>query len=325
MSIVLVNFLIVIIGSIAVLLTAYFSVKSSVVLGYHFGLSDELIGMTVLSVGTSLPEIMTHIVCSLKILEHPQLLNNLSGLVLGTNIGSDIFQQNFVLSIVAIVGIVTVEKNHLFKDMGGLIFASLLVLIFGLNGIISRFEGFILFFGYILYLFMLKKRGMIEEKSIVKIQKKQVFKNIIILILSFTIMAFSADKVVDSSEMLIKQLHISASYFGIIVLGVASAMPELTTSLIAIFKKKKAISAGILIGSNVTNPMFALGLGALISTYTVPQVVILLDLPFKIFTALLILYFLWKHEILKKKNAIALICIYLTYIYVRNLWFPVDF
>jgi len=321
----LANFLILIIGSIAVLFTAYFSVKSSVILGYHFGLSDELIGMTVLSVGTSLPEIMTHIICSLKIVEHPQLLNNLSGLVLGANIGSDIFQQNFVLGIVAIVGIVTVAKNHLYKDMGGLIGASLLLLLFGFNGIISRFEGFILFFGYILYLFILKKRGMIEKKSIIKIQKRQVFKNIAILILSFTIMAFSTDKVVDSSEVLIKQLHISASYFGIIILGVAVALPELSTSLIAVFKKKKAISAGILIGSNVTNPMFALGLGALISTYTVPQVIILFDLPFKIFTALLILYFLWKHEILRKKNAIVLICIYLIYIYVRNLWFPIDF
>jgi cation:H+ antiporter len=108
-------------------------------------------------------------------------------------------------------------------------------------------------------------------------------------------------------------------------LGVAVALPELTTSLIAVFKKKKAISAGILIGSNVTNPMFALGLGALISTYTVPHVIILFDLPFKIFTALLILYFLWKHEILKKKNAIVLICIYLIYIYIRSLWFPIDF
>ncbi len=67
------------------------------------------------------------------------------------------------------------------------------------------------------------------------------------------------------------RLPIIASFFGVLVLGVATALPELTTALVSIAKGEKDISAGLLIGSNVTNPLLGIGLGAMISTYTLPD------------------------------------------------------
>ena len=138
-------------------------------------------------------------------------------------------------------------------------------------------------------------------------------------------MAFAANKVISVSTKLVAEMSISASYFGVLLLGIASALPELTTSLIAVFKRKKGISAGVLIGSNVTNPLLGLGLGAMISGYAIPKVTMFYDLPFKIGIAGLIFWFLWRNEKLNKWEALTLIGVFIAYLALRNFLFPVDF
>ncbi|MBW2997033.1 hypothetical protein KY349_01690, partial [Candidatus Woesearchaeota archaeon] len=228
-----------------------------------------------------------------------------------------------IISVIALVGVLVVAKKHLVKDVGGLIAAAVLVWIFSYNGFISKLEGGVLFFGYIAYLFILKKYGMTEEDSIIQDKDNRTWKHVVIVLASFVLMAFAADKMVNHSVILVRQLPISASFFGVILLGIAAAFPELMTALLAVYRKKAKISAGVLIGSNITNPMFALGLGAMISSYTVPNVVVWYDLPVKIATALLILWFLWKGK-LKKRNAVILILLYLAYLFFRQMFFPAD-
>jgi cation:H+ antiporter len=318
------NFLVVLFSAAVVILTADFAIRSSVAIAKRFRLSDELIGMTVLSIGTSMPEIITHIVGSIKILANPAELHDISGLVIGANIGSDIFQQNFLIGLIGIIGVIVVHKKHLIKDVGGLIAASVLLLLFSYNGLISRIEGLILMFLYIIYLVVLQKYGMMgRDSKIIGDKHDHVLKNSVIVIASFALMAFAANSLLKNSEILVRATPLSASFFGVILLGVASAFPEMTTSLIAVFKRKAKISAGILIGSNITNPMFAVGIGALISTYTVPNVSIVFDLPFKIATAFLI-FFMLKKGHLKKWQAASLIGLYIAYLVIRNVYFPVD-
>lgn len=269
---------------------------------------------------------MTHIIGSLDILRNPQDLNTLSGLLIGTNIGSDIFQQNFVLPIIGIIGTIIVVRKNLLSGIGGLIVASLLVWIFALGGFISRIEGAIMLLAYIAYLVYLKKSKISEEFKVTNhLSKKGIVWAFALIGFSFIIIAVVADEVLKASIIIVSQLSISASFFGVIILGVASALPELTTSLIAIFKKKQDISAGILIGSNITNPLFGIGFGALISTYTVPNVVVFYDLPIKIITAFIILFFLLRNEQLNKWEAVVLIALFIVYVLLRNSLFPVDF
>ena len=322
----LIEFLTVIIGAIIILILAQIIISNSIELAKHYGLSGTFIGLTVLSIGTSMPEIMTHVVGSINIVKSPATINTLSGLLIGTNIGSDIFQQNFVLAIIALIRTVMVVKKNLLAEMGGLIAAALLVWAFSLGGFISRLEGLILVIAYVAYLIYLKKNKISESfKAESHLSKKQVILALSLVLVSFIIMAVVADEVLNASTILVAALHISASFFGVIMLGIASALPELTTSLVAIFKHKKDISAGILIGSNITNPLFGIGLGALISTYTVPNVIVFYDLPIKIATAFLIYYFLRKGKDLNKKEAIVLIGIYLIYLVIRQIYFSVDF
>ena len=283
---------IVIIGALFIVLLAHLIISKSIHLSKHFNLSGTFVGMTILSIGTSLPEIMTHVIGSLQIIKNPQLLPGISALVIGTNIGSDIFQQHFILGIIAIIGGVYLAKKDLFPLMGGLLGGAVLLLLVGLNGSISRLEGLLLVIIYIIYLIYLKyhanftrtkdlkKQNHISAKK--QLTKKEIASTTTILTFAFIAMAIVTNHVLKFSTVLLENLNISASFFGIIVIGVAAALPELTTALVALHKKRHQMSVGVLIGSNITNPTFALGIGAAISTYLVPKAVIIYDLPIKI-------------------------------------------
>ncbi len=322
----LIEFLTVIAGVIIILGLAQIIIKYSIELARHYGFSGTFIGLTVLSIGTSIPEIMANLIGSINILQDPASLDTLSSLLLGTNIGSDIFQETMVLGIVGIIGTIIVIKRNLLVEVGGLIGAAMLTWLFALGGLISRWEGAFLMLAYAAYLLYLKNSRISEQfKASNHLRGNELVWAGIIIVISFIIMAFAANQVLDASAILVSALPVSASFFGVVMLGIASALPELSTSLAAVLKGQKHISAGILIGSNITNPLFGIGLGALISTYTVPDVIVLYDLPFKIAAALLLFYFLWKHENLSKAEGIVLIALFIAYLIVRNIFFPVDF
>ncbi|MBT4805438.1 sodium:calcium antiporter [Candidatus Woesearchaeota archaeon] len=328
-----------IVSVIAILILAEIAVRNSIRLAHHFNWSGTFIGLTILSIGTSIPEIMSAVVGSIDIVKEPSLMNTISGLIIGTNVGSDIFQQSFILAVVGLIGTIVVVKKNIISEVGALIAGAVLMWIMTIGGTINRFEGFIMFVAYIAYLFYLKKRQKKKKhedlniKHIVhaKIKKKRklpdwkIVFQITTIIIAFVIMAFAANIVIKTSTKLVSQLSISASFFGVLLLGIASALPELTTALVAVFKNKKGISAGVLIGSNVTNPLMGLGLGAMISGYAIPKVTMFYDLPFKIGIACLIFWFLWRNEKLNKWEAIILIIIFITYLVLRNFLFPIDF
>ena len=158
----LVEIITLLLGIIAVLILADVAVRNCIRLAAHFGLSGTFIGLTVLSIGTSIPEIMTAVLGSINILKNPGTMNSLSGLIIGTNVGSDIFQQSFILGIIGIIGTIIVVKKDLFKEVGALIGGAVLVWIFALGGLINRVEGFLMlavYLGYLYYLFKHKNSG----------------------------------------------------------------------------------------------------------------------------------------------------------------------
>ena len=104
-------------GVAVILILAELIVRHAIKVANYTGLSGTFIGMTILSIGTSIPEIMSHIVGSVTILRQPETMATISGLLIGTNIGSDIFQQNFILPTVALIGTIMVERRHL-HDVG---------------------------------------------------------------------------------------------------------------------------------------------------------------------------------------------------------------
>jgi cation:H+ antiporter len=322
----LADLLVVLGGALAILLIAEIVIRLTLRLARHHGLSGSFVGLTILSIGTSLLEIMTHVVGSVHILRAPETMNTLSGLLLGSNIGSDIFQQNFVLPLVGLIGTVVVARRMLATEVGALIAASGLLWLACLGGMVTRLEGGLLVLAYLAYLYYL---GRVRHDARAR-QRSPLprFRAPLLALLiggCFVTMGLLADPVLTAAQRLVARLPLSASLFGVLVLGICAALPELMTALVSILKGQRDISAGILVGSNITNPLFGAGLGALISGYTVPAVITLYDLPVKIATGALLFLFLWRNESLDRYAALILLALYLGYVLLRAVFFPGDF
>lgn len=328
MSPLLSNFSLVIGGALAILALAELVMRHALRLSRHFGFSGAFAGLTIFSIGTSLLEIMIHIMGSVQILRAPRDSATLSALLIGNNIGSDIFQQNFALPLVALLGTVAIRKRNLRLEVGGLLAASTLLWLMCLGGGITRLEGVLLVVAYVAYLAYAghdqSRHGPHHADHDGRLGRGGLARCWLAVIAGFVCMAVVAEPVVAASTRLVAALPLSASLFGVLVLGICAALPELMTSLLAIAKGQREISAGILIGSNVTNPLFSMGLGAAISGYDVPVVTVLYDLPVKIATGLLIYLFFWRHAGLRRPAALLLILAYAAYLVGRGMYFPED-
>lgn len=300
-------------------------IQESLALAQRFNWSGAFVGLSILSIGTSLPEILTQIAGSYSILRNPNTLDTMSGLMLGSNIGSDIFQQNFVLPLVALIGGVTVARKRREEELGGLIAASALLWVFAQDGMLSRLDGAMLTLTYLAYLiFLTRMERPSHARPRPHAPRRHLMLALGLLVAGFAAMAFVTIEVVAAAERLVSRLPVSASYFGIVVLGIATALPELAAALLAIFKGERGISSGILIGSNITNPLFGIGLGSFLSTYAVPWAVTLYDLPVKILTAGLIYAFVFRQMKLNRLQAMLLILLYFAYLLAREQFFPAD-
>lgn len=322
----LADLLIVLGGALAILLVAEVVIRLTLRLARHYGLSGSFVGLTILSIGASLLEIMTHVAGSLRILREPETMNTLSGLLLGSNVGTDIFQQNFVLPLVGLIGTVAIARRMLVTEVGALIAASVLLWLACLGGAVTRNEGGLLVLTYLAYLYYLgrvRHDSRSRERSLLPRFRAPLLAFFITA--SFIAMGLLADPVLAAAERLVALLPFSASLFGVLVLGICAALPELMTALVSILKGQRDIAAGILIGSNITNPLFGAGLGALISGYAVPAVIVVYDLPVKIATGALLFVFLWRRENLSHREALILLALYIGYVLLRAVFFPADF
>jgi cation:H+ antiporter len=265
-----------VLGMVAVWYGAGLVIDASVRVAKALKIHEAFIGLTILSIGTSLPEIFTHIMSSVQILKGVDA----SGISVGTNIGSNLVQITLILGVVAIFLKVKAKQKELYRDYMIMIASIVILWLFSLGGYISRIEGAVLTVLYIAYLIYLFK----HEHVVAKVESKDhknphYWKNSGILAVGFVILLYGAHLVVTKGESLAEAWGIADSVLGALIIGFGTALPELTTAVRGVLKGSSGMSLGTLIGSNITNPLFALGIGAIISGYTVDWNILWVDLP----------------------------------------------
>lgn len=215
---------------------------------------------------------------------------------------------------------------------------TLMCMILGWDGSYSRIDGAILFgtfLAYTYYLYADERKHYKEEDNELNSSElaedvpsngRQVLFDAFITAVMLVVIIGCATFVLSATETIVDRTGVGGSLIGVITLGLASALPELTTALAGVRHKEAGISLGTLVGSNITNPLLAIGGGALISTYAVPRPLIIWDLPWETLTGALQWAILWFNQgKLGKKSAIYLIVIYFIYIFFRSFVFNIDF
>jgi len=278
-------------------------------------ITEAFMGLTILSIATSLPEIFTHIIVSIDVLKG---IDN-SNIAVGTNIGSNIIQITFIMGLIGLLILVKAHKKILKIDSLVMLSSILLLFIVCLNGSVSRLEGVLLTSLYIVYMIYLTK----SEKILKRDHKSYsgLFTNIFLVCLGIGILLYSAKIVVENAGFLAGVWGVRESFIGTVIIGVSTALPELTIALRAILKKSTGMSLGTLIGSNITNPLLAFGIGAIISGYSVDRIIIFFDLPFWFFVSLLAISFFRNNMKLDKHEAVVLILFYVLYVILKIIFF----
>lgn len=228
-----------------------------------------------------------------------------------------------------LMGGLTFKRSFLKTAYLPMIGTTLMCIILGWDRTYSQMDGLILLVTFILYMFFLYQREEHHMKEHIRKRRadksENIKKDIVISIGCFGLMLVSAHFLLATTQKIVLVTGWGGSLIGVISLGIASASPELFTAIFGLKEKAAGISLGTLIGSNITNPLVAIGGGAFISTYWVPKPLIYWDLPMETITAALLLVYLIKSKgKLGRWGALYLIGLYFAYLFIRFMYFAVD-
>ncbi len=297
-----------------------FAVEAARRIAVKLKVSDLIIGLTITSIGTSLPEISTNILAGFSTLAE----KDASGIAVGNIIGSDLAQITLLLGIVGFLATLTIPMRSLKRDGFMLFIALILMYITAIDGHVSRGEGVILVLAYIIYLiYLLNQERVLENKKTKSKSEKRDYKigiDLIKTIVGLTVVVVSAYLIVENGVSMALQIGITESVIGIFV-GLGTSIPELTVSLRAIKERAGELSLGNLIGSNITDPLLSFGLGASVAGVTISQNVLQFDFVYWMAATTIALFLIYNHMNLNRKESSVLIILYLLFIYLKLTFF----
>jgi cation:H+ antiporter len=312
------------VGLYALVTAASRAIDRLLALAEYYEIDEVLVGMTILAVGTSLPELSSHLIASLGILSGVLDYEVTSAVVIGGNTGSSAVQQ-FLLVGVLLIGYGSVNLNRTFVRQSYLpMLGTFIVTLFAAwDGTISRLDGVILFGLYVAYVGLQMSRRE-QLPTLRERPSRNPRRDATVAAGLLTIVVFAASLMLSVVEVIVGMLALGGSMVGVVTVGVAAALPELTAVMDAIRRRAPNVALGTLIGSNIVNPLVGIGLGGAVSTYYVPPAVILWDLPFKLIVGVGLLGWTlyWRDGELTRREGVYLLGLYFVFIAGRLLLFP---
>jgi cation:H+ antiporter len=291
-------------------------IRGAISLSDRFNVSDAVIGMLILAVGTDLPELFVAFDASFRSLAG----EDLSGIVIGTAIGSSIGQFGLVLGVTGFIGFAPRPMRLMLRSSIFLIGGLLALTAFCLDGVISRVEGYTLSAIYCAYLFTLIFWKTTNTEQVTGTEVSPVSHAAAFIIAGLTLLLLSAELTVVSARDFAALVGLSNLSVSAIIIGMGSSLPELSVCIIALMKNRGGLSVGNLMGSNVLDTFLVPGVGAAISPLVVPATVLWLDLPVLALLTVLVLGFLYvSPRGVRKVEASTLVAIYCSYAVVRVL------
>ncbi len=248
-------------GFVLLILGGEYLVKSAVSLSLKLHLSRIVIGMTVVSFATSLPELLVSLMAGLK--GHPDL-------ALSNVIGSNIANIALVLGLTAVLMPILVKKTTYKLNWPAMIMFSVLMIGFLYTGNkLSRWEGGILFAGLTFFTVIIirqsyKTGDVVEDEFNPELQKANPVKVLIWLIIGGVTLWLGSKLLIDGAVEIARVMGVSERLIGVSLIAFGTSVPELAASLISAYKKEKDLSLGNLIGSNIFNIGSVLGITAMI-------------------------------------------------------------
>ncbi len=323
------SIILLIVGLAALIVGADLAVAGARTVARRMGISELVIGLTLTSIGTSLPELATSARAALA----SEAGGAAAGVAVGNLLGSNLFLLTALLGMSAIARTIRIEPGTIWRDGGTLLAATIATLAVMLGGTVSRFEGVLLMLGYASYLLFVavQERRRIRDRGEDAVdahpeeaaQQTGWARHLPWWLTSITRMALGlagvllgANMVVDHGVSMATTIGVPGTLIGIFV-GVGTSLPELVVSLQAAVRGAADISVGNIVGSAITNLLLCLGAAAAAHEIAVPSTALAFDLPFLLVTTVIALALMLERLDVTRSEGVVLCLLFGFYLYLR--------
>ena len=298
-----INFLLIILGVAMVLMGADRLTDGASALARRMGVPEFIVGLTVVAAGTSAPELFVSMVSALK---------GTPDMAVGNVVGSNIMNSMLIVGAAAMTAPITISKRTVHKDLPFTVLASLLMLVLTVNGGLSRIDGILMLLVFALFMFVSirsaeKRYETYDERPI------PIWKNLFFVVGGLALLLVGSNIFVDSASDVAYAFGISEGVVGLTVVAGGTSLPELATSVVAARKGQSAIAIGNVIGSNVFNILFILGLTATISPLEIEGITTI-DLAVMLLSVVLVWLFSRTRYTVERWEGALLLGLYLVYV-----------
>lgn len=301
------SLLLLVIGFVLLVKGADWFVEGSAAIARKLNIPELVIGLTIVAMGTSLPEAAVSITAS---------LNGNAGIAVGNVAGSNIMNILIILGITSVITTIKIQKSTIIMEIPFLILVSAVFLGFGMTGNrLSGLEGvgfWALFVVYLVYLYVMSQRNESDPAEDEKPMNRPVWQCLILLVISAIMIIKGSDLIVSGATDIAKVIGLSDRIIGLTIVAFGTSLPELVTCITAARKNKADLAIGNIVGSNIFNILFVLGTASLITPIPFESKFIV-DAAFGITAAVILWLGSFRKRELARPAGIFMICVYACY------------
>lgn len=300
------DILLIIIGAVLVLWGADRLTEGASALARRMNIPQIVIGLTVVAMGTSMPEFFVSLMSALK---------GTSDLAVGNIVGSNTFNSLMIVGMSAAIAPMVISKSTVKKDIPFAVAASLTLTLMCLDGGISRADSIVLIVFFIVFMAYTLRLARHGKADVEPARPKQVspWLAAFYVFLGLTCLVYGSNLFVSSATAIARALNVSDAVIGLTIVAGGTSLPELATSMVAALKGRSAIAIGNVIGSNVFNILMILGITGLITPMQI-QGIQLLDLLVMIFSMVLVWLFSFTRYTIARWEGILAVILFVGYI-----------
>ena len=311
----LLNVIFIIVGIVLGLWGADRLTEGSVAVAERMNIPQIVIGLTVVAMGTSMPEFCVSLISALK---------GTPDLAVGNVVGSNIFNSLFIVGITATIAPMAILRATVMKDIPFALVASVILLMMCLDGHIGRIDAAVLFSLFMIFMFMtlksakinkqeLEEENKLAEKALKRVPKMSPAMSVVWILAGLACLIGGSTLFVEGASKLATSLGVSEAVVGLTIVAGGTSLPELATSIVSARKGSSGIAIGNVLGSNVFNILGILGVTGLICPMQL-QGITDTDLSMLVISMIMIWFFSFTKYIIERWEGLILSATFIGYI-----------
>ena len=298
---------------------ADYLVKGAVAIANKLKIPPLIVGLTIVAFGTSTPEFVVSIKAA---------LNGAAGIAIGNVVGSNIANILLILGIAAMIYPLKCNRKIFLRDYKFLLFVSVLFALLALSGTFVRWHGVLMLAilaGFVYFNYKNSKAGEVPEDAFSPLASKNWWTVTGITLLGLIGIMYGADLLVKGAVDIARILGVSEEIIGLTIIAVGTSLPELATTVVAAIKKQNGVALGNVVGSNIWNIVFIIGLTSTIVDVNVPKQFLVYDIWVMMLATVLLLPTMMTQSKLSRSEGLVFLVLYVAYVVsqimiAKGLW-----